>query len=130
MSPGVRAIMEKSIAVLPFENLSEEKANALFAEGVQDQILTNLAQIADLKVISRMSVMQYKSGAPRNLREIGQQLGVTHDVDRKHLAAEEIFERIHDENDGGDFQNPERKHRQAVSDEELNERGHHGRDRC
>ena len=73
--------MEKSIAVLPFENLSEEKANAFFTDGVQDQILTNLAQIADLKVISRTSVMQYKSGAPRNLREIGQQLGVAHVVE-------------------------------------------------
>ena len=73
--------VEKSIAVLPFENLSEEKANAFFTEGVQDQILTNLAQIADLKVISRTSVMQYKSGAPRNLREIGQQLGVAHVVE-------------------------------------------------
>jgi TolB-like protein len=70
--------VEKSIAVLPFENLSEEKANAFFAEGVQDEILTNLAKIADLKVISRTSVMQYMSGAPRNLREIGQQLGVAH----------------------------------------------------
>ena len=75
------AIAEKSIAVLPFENLSEEKANAFFTEGVQDQILTNLAQIADLKVISRTSVMNYKSGAPRNLREIGQQLGVAHVVE-------------------------------------------------
>ena len=73
--------VEKSIAVLPFENLSEEKANAFFTEGVQDQILTNLAQIADLKVISRTSVMNYKSGAPRNLREIGQQLGVAHVVE-------------------------------------------------
>jgi TolB-like protein/class 3 adenylate cyclase/Tfp pilus assembly protein PilF len=73
--------VEKSIAVLPFENLSEEKANAFFTEGVQDQILTNLAQIAELKVISRTSVMQYKSGAPRNLREIGQQLGVAHVVE-------------------------------------------------
>ena len=54
---------EKSIAVLPFENLSEEKANAFFADGVQDEILTNLARIADLKVISRTSVMQYKTGA-------------------------------------------------------------------
>jgi serine/threonine-protein kinase len=70
--------VEKSIAVLPFENLSEEKANAFFAEGVQDEILTNLAKIADLKVISRTSVMHYMSGAPRNLREIGQQLGVAH----------------------------------------------------
>src|SRR5437763_1467265 len=74
-------VAEKSLAVLPFENLSEEKANAFFTEGVQDQILTNLAQIADLKVISRTSVMQYKSGAPRNLREIGQQLGVAHVVE-------------------------------------------------
>ena len=52
--------MEKSIAVLPFENLSEEKTNAFFADGVQDEILTYLAKIADLKVISRTSVMQYK----------------------------------------------------------------------
>jgi TolB-like protein/Tfp pilus assembly protein PilF len=74
-------INEKSIAVLPFENLSEEKANAFFTEGVQDEILTHLARIADLKVISRTSVMQYKSGAPRNLREIGQQLGVAHVVE-------------------------------------------------
>ena len=73
--------VEKSIAVLPFENLSEEKANAFFAEGVQDEILTYLAKIADLKVISRTSVMQYMSGAPRNLREIGQQLGVAHVVE-------------------------------------------------
>ena len=69
-------IPEKSIAVLPFENLSEEKANAYFADGVQDEILTNLAKIADLKVISRTSVMQYRSGVARNLREIGKQLGV------------------------------------------------------
>jgi serine/threonine-protein kinase len=75
-SPSAFSIPEKSIAVLPFENLSEEKANAFFADGVQDQILTNLAKIADLKVISRTSVMQYKTGAQRNLREIGQQLGV------------------------------------------------------
>src|SRR5258705_8235904 len=73
--------VEKSIAVLPFENLSEEKANAYFTDGVQDEILTHLAGIADLKVISRTSVMQYKSGAPRNLREIGQQLGVAHVVE-------------------------------------------------
>jgi TolB-like protein len=72
------AIQEKSIAVLPFENLSEEKANAYFADGVQDEILTELARIADLKVISRTSVMQYKSGIARNLREIGKQLGVAH----------------------------------------------------
>ena len=69
------AIPEKSIAVLPFENLSEEKANAYFAEGIQDEILTRLAKIADLKVISRTSTQKYKS-APDNLREIAQQLGV------------------------------------------------------
>ena len=69
---------EKSIAVLPFENLSRDPDNAFFTDGVQDEILTNLAKIADLKVISRTSVMQYKSGAARNLREIGQQLGVAH----------------------------------------------------
>jgi len=78
---SVASAVEKSIAVLPFENLSEEKANAFFAEGVQDEILTNLAKIADLKVISRTSVMHYMSGAPRNLREIGQQLGVAHVVE-------------------------------------------------
>ena len=71
-------IPEKSIAVLPFENRSDEKENAYFADGVQNEILTNLAKIGDLWVISRTSVMQYKSGAPRNVREIGQQLGVAH----------------------------------------------------
>jgi TolB-like protein/Tfp pilus assembly protein PilF len=70
------AVPEKSIAVLPFENLSEEKQNAYFADGMQDEILTDLAKIADLKVISRASVMQYKSGITRNLRQIGQELGV------------------------------------------------------
>src|SRR2546429_5443031 len=75
------AAPEKSIAVLPFENLSRDPDNAFFADGVQDEILTYLAKIADLKVISRTSVMQYKSGAPRNLREIGQQLGVAHVVE-------------------------------------------------
>ena len=72
------AIPEKSVAVLPFESLSEEKANAFFADGVMDEILTDLSRIADLKVISRTSVMHYKSGVARNLREIGQQLGVAH----------------------------------------------------
>jgi TolB-like protein/class 3 adenylate cyclase len=75
--PG-EAIPEKSIAVLPFENRSDDKQNAYFADGIQDEILTNLAKIADLRVISRTSVMQYKGGAERNLREIGQQLGVAH----------------------------------------------------
>src|SRR5881392_3570656 len=75
------AITEKSIAVLPFENRSRDPDNAFFTDGVQDEILTDLAKIADLRVISRTSVMQYKSGAPRNLREIGQQLGVAHVVE-------------------------------------------------
>src|SRR5438128_1163134 len=68
---------EKSIAVLPFENLSEEKANAYFADGIQDEILTRLSKIADLKVISRTSTQHYKS-APENLPEIARQLGVAH----------------------------------------------------
>jgi TolB-like protein/class 3 adenylate cyclase/Tfp pilus assembly protein PilF len=77
-TPSTSAIPEKSIAVLPFENLSDEKQNAYFADGVQDEILTDLSRIADLKVISRTSVMQYKSDVPRNLREIGKALGVSH----------------------------------------------------
>src|SRR6266853_340697 len=77
-SSPVGSVPEKSLAVLPFENLSEEKANAFFTEGVQDEILTNLSRIADLKVISRTSVMQYKSGVARNLRKIGEELGVAH----------------------------------------------------
>jgi TolB-like protein/Tfp pilus assembly protein PilF len=72
------AIPPKSIAVLPFENLSDDKQNAFFADGVQDEILTDLAKIADLKVISRTSVMPFKNAATRNLREIGQLLGVAH----------------------------------------------------
>ena len=70
-------ILEKSIAVLPFENLSEDKANAYFADGIQDEILTRLSKIADLKVISRTSTQHYKS-APENLPEIARQLGVAH----------------------------------------------------
>src|SRR5262249_35882890 len=73
--------IDKSIAVLPFENLSGEKKNVFFADGMQDEILTNLSSIGDLRVISRTSVMQYKSGTARNLREIGQQLGVAHVVE-------------------------------------------------
>ncbi len=71
------AIVEKSIAVLPFENLSRDPDNAYFADGIQDEILTRLAKIADLKVISRTSTQHYKS-APENLSEIAQQLGVAH----------------------------------------------------
>ena len=68
----------KSIAVLPFASLSQDKNDAYFADGVQDQILTNLAKVSDLKVISHTSVRQYKTGAERNVREIGQQLGVAY----------------------------------------------------
>ncbi|MFL6513967.1 MAG: hypothetical protein ACJ8M1_02980 [Chthoniobacterales bacterium] len=71
-------IPEKSIAVLPFANQSEDRENAFFTEGVQDEILNDLAKIADLKVISRTSVMQYQSGTSRNVREIGRQLGVAY----------------------------------------------------
>src|SRR6266540_3792274 len=74
-------VLDKSIAVLPFENRSEDKANAYFTDGVQDEILTDLAKIADLKVISRTSVLQYKSGVARNLHEIAQQLGVANVVE-------------------------------------------------
>src|SRR6266487_519725 len=80
-SSPVGSVPEKSLAVLPFENLSEEKQNEFFTDGVQDQILTDLSQIADLKVISRTSVMQYKSGVARNLRKIGEELGVAHVVE-------------------------------------------------
>ena len=68
--------VDKSIAVLPFENLSDEKENAYFADGIQDDVLTNLSKISDLRVISRTSVMQYR-GRPTNLREIGKALGVS-----------------------------------------------------
>jgi len=71
------SISQKSIAVLPFENLSEDKGNAYFAEGIQDEILTRLSKIADLKVISRTSTQNYKS-TPENIAEIARQLGVAH----------------------------------------------------
>jgi TolB-like protein/Flp pilus assembly protein TadD len=89
--PASTVIPEKSIAVLPFENLSDDKENAYFADGVQDEILTDLAKVADLKVISRTSVMQYRNSAARNLREIGQQLGVAHVVEGSvQRAAEKV----------------------------------------
>ena len=78
---ALTAIPEKSIAVLPFENLSEDKQNAYFADGVQDEILTNLARVADLRVISRTSTMQYKTGRQRSVREIAKTLGVSHVVE-------------------------------------------------
>ena len=100
-APTQNAVAEasaKSIAVLPFENLSDDKQNTYFADGVQDQILTNLARVSELRVISHTTVRQYKSGEPRNLREIGKQLGVTHILegsvqragDRLRIAAQLI----------------------------------------
>lgn len=80
-SPAAAASVEvphKSIAVLPFQNLGRDEENAFFAHGVQSEILTNLAKVADLKVISRVSVENYASDAPRDRRQIGQQLGVAH----------------------------------------------------
>ncbi|HME87952.1 MAG TPA: hypothetical protein VKE30_01920 [Chthoniobacterales bacterium] len=73
--------LAKSIAVLPFENISSDRENEFFADGVQDDILTALAKVADLKVISRTSVMSYGAGANRNLRDIAQALGVSHIVE-------------------------------------------------
>ena len=95
---AAEGIQHKAIAVLPFENLSDDKQNMYFADGVQDQILTNLAKVSDLRVISHTTVRQYKSGQPRNLREIGKQLGVTHILegsvqragDRLRIAAQLI----------------------------------------
>src|SRR5262245_17227313 len=74
-------VPEKSIAVLPFENLSADPENTFFTDGVQDEILNDLAKVANLKVISRTSVMHYKSGVARNLRQIARELGVTHVVE-------------------------------------------------
>jgi adenylate cyclase len=74
-------IPAKSLAVLPFENLSRDPDNEFFTNGVQDEILSHLSKVADLRVISRTSVMQYKAGTRRNLREIAQQLGVAHVVE-------------------------------------------------
>jgi serine/threonine protein kinase/tetratricopeptide (TPR) repeat protein len=79
--PALIGPPDKSIAVLPFENLSKDEENAFFAGGVQDEILTDLAKITDLKVISRTSVMKYMSGPERNLREIAKTLGVSHVVE-------------------------------------------------
>ena len=80
-NPPLSAAPDKSIAVLPFQNLSADPENAFFTDGVQDEILNDLAKIADLKVISRTSVMQYKTGVKRNLRQIANELGVAHVVE-------------------------------------------------
>ncbi|MEY2531368.1 MAG: hypothetical protein QOI96_1453, partial [Verrucomicrobiota bacterium] len=75
---SLTAVPSKSIAVLPFQNLSPDNAGGFFADGVQDQILTNLAKVSDLKVISHTSVQQYRDQPSRNVREIGRQLGVAY----------------------------------------------------
>jgi TolB-like protein/Tfp pilus assembly protein PilF len=84
--------LEKSIAVLPFENLGHDQANATLTANIQDEILTNLAKVSDLKVIGRTSVMQYASGAQRNLREIGLQLGVAYLLEG---SVQRTSERLH-----------------------------------
>jgi TolB-like protein len=78
LSGSAHRAIEKSIAVLPFKNLSDDKENAFFADGVQEEILTTLAKVADLRVISRTSVMQYKETTDRNLPQIAQALNVAH----------------------------------------------------
>jgi serine/threonine protein kinase/Tfp pilus assembly protein PilF len=78
IAPRMALPPEKSIAVLPFENLSDNKDNSYFVSGIQDEILSDLAKIADLKVISRTSTRLYEAGKPRNSRQIGQELGVAH----------------------------------------------------
>src|SRR5206468_5316287 len=80
--PSAPEVSSKSVAVLPFENLSHDSDNAYFADGIQEEILTRLAKIADLKVISRTSTQHYKS-APENLPEIAKQLGVAHILEGK-----------------------------------------------
>src|SRR5438477_1566249 len=94
----VKSAPAKSIAVLPFANLGQDTQDAYLADGIQDEILSDLAKVADLKVISRTSTLQYKNGVPRNLREIGQQLGVAnvlegsvqHSGNRVHVNAQLI----------------------------------------
>src|SRR5437868_10173443 len=87
----VEGVAEKSVAVLPFENLSADPEDAFFAVGVQDEIRNDLAKVADLKEISRNSVMQYKPGVKRNLREIGDALGVAYVVEG---SVQRAFDRI------------------------------------
>ena len=98
--------LQKSIAVLPLENLSEDKADAFFADGIQDDVLTSLSKISDLKVISRTSVMQYR-GAKRNLRDIGHALGVGNILEgsvrrdgNRVLVNVQLIDAIHDRHCG------------------------------
>jgi TolB-like protein/cytochrome c-type biogenesis protein CcmH/NrfG len=103
LKSGVAGELEQSIAVLPFENFSDDKANAFFADGIQDDILTSLAKVTQLKVISRSSVMQYRGAARRNLREIGKELGagnilegsVRRDGDRIVVTVQ-LIDAVHD----------------------------------
>ena len=107
---------EKSIAVLPFENLSDDKEHPFFADGVQDDILTKLAKVADLKVISRTSVMQYRG--KQDLRQMGQALGVSHVLegtvrrsgDKVHINAQLV---------------DTRSDTHISAEVDLNNRGHH-----
>src|SRR5438132_6514895 len=87
----IGGVAEKRVTVLPFENLSADPEDAFFAVGVQDEIRNDLAKVADLKVISRNSVMQYKSGVKRNLREIANALGVAHVVEG---SVQRAFDRV------------------------------------
>ena len=80
-TPPAPPVSDKSVAVLPFDNFSEDKDSAFFADGVQDEILTDLAKVTELKVISRSSVMQYKAAQQRNVREIGKALGVAYIIE-------------------------------------------------
>jgi TolB-like protein/Flp pilus assembly protein TadD len=89
--PPIGGVAEKSVTVLPFENLSADPEDAFFTVGVQDEILNDLAKVADLKVISRNSVMQYKPGVKRNLREIANALGVAHVVEG---SVQRTFDRV------------------------------------
>src|SRR5438105_3347977 len=94
-APKSTSTSQKSIAVMPFANLSEDKANAYFAEGIQDEIVTRLAKIADLKVISRTSTQHYKS-APENLSEIAKQLGVANILEGSvQKAADQVRVNVH-----------------------------------
>jgi serine/threonine-protein kinase len=92
LSPENVIVPEKSIAVLPFQNLSDDKQHTYFADGVQDEILTDLAKVADLKVISRTSVMQYKNTTARSIREVGENLGVAHILEG---TVQQIGDRVH-----------------------------------
>src|SRR4030095_12773784 len=96
-------IPEKSIAILPFENRSEDKENAFLADGIQHDVLSSLVQVKDLKVIGSSSVMSYRDAANRNLREIGQQLNVAHVLEgsvRRNANRTLVYDHLTDTRDG------------------------------